>query len=201
MRVDQEIGQLAMRRIEPRIERRAVDAVGEGLLGPVGFQRPDIIIDLRFRRKLGAVELRLHAGDAGLAPFDFGPRAGIRIVVPAVPALLDPEAGGELGLGLHIGGEFRIEEGGKARVLAMRGGGGGGGGWGLGLHGGGQGGGGQRHRQAESELVSHRWSLMRHSARFRWGSGQGTGDEPPFVEPYRRFSRAAGPAPRRRQRG
>ena len=115
--VDQKVGQLAVDRIEPGIERRAVDAVGEGLLGAVGLQRPDIEIDLRFGRQPGAVKCAAHLGHAGFAPSDL--RTGRRItdIIPAIPAILNPQSGGKLRLQFQPLGKFRIKKHGQARIF------------------------------------------------------------------------------------
>ena len=118
MGVDEEVRQLAMRRIEPRIERWAIDAVGVGQRGALGLQRPDVEVDLRFGGQLGAIELRLHPRRACFAPRQLRGSGSVAGVVPAVTAGLDAEAGGELRVELHPFGEFGVEEGGEPGVFA-----------------------------------------------------------------------------------
>src|SRR3546814_11258070 len=88
VRVDHEVGQPRMRRIEERIERRRIltEAVAE--LCTVELKRPDVVIDLRTRGELRAVELRLPARNAGAAPFQPSDPSGLANVVGPVVALL-----------------------------------------------------------------------------------------------------------------
>ena len=118
MGVDQKVGQLAVRRIEPRIKRRAVEAVGFRHGGAIGLQRPYVEIDLGFGRKPGAIELRLHAGDAGLAPCQLFSGDGVTDVIPLVAAILAAQPGGELRVALHPLREFGVEKGSQPRIFA-----------------------------------------------------------------------------------
>ena len=165
MGVDQEVRQLAVDRIEPGIERRAKAPVGEGLFGPVGFQCPDVKVNLRFGRQLCPVERGAHPRHAGLAPFDLRQCGSIADVVPAVGPVLQPQPGRQLRLGLHVFGKFRIEKRGQSSVFGgeVGGGGGGGGSWRCGL----RMAGGDRHQQAggkgrdtDGEFACHGGSRM-----------------------------------------
>src|SRR3546814_2224034 len=83
-----------MRRIEERIERRRIltEAVAE--LCTVELKRPDVVIDLRTRGELRAVELRLHARNAGAAPFQLSELSGLaNVVEPILPLLLTQPRG------------------------------------------------------------------------------------------------------------
>src|SRR3546814_16562708 len=96
VRVDHEVGQPRMRRIEERIERRRIltEAVAE--LCTVELKRPDVVIDLRTRGELRAVELRLHARNAGAAPFQLSELSGLANVVEPILTLLTPHPHGTL---------------------------------------------------------------------------------------------------------
>ena len=124
--VDQEIRQLAVQRIEPRIEGRAIQAIGIAQRRPLGLQRPDVIIHLALGRQLRAVEGGLHARRAGLPPGHFGIGGGIADVVPPVAAGLDPKPRCQLRLRLQPFGKFAVEKGGQPRILGRCGNGSGG---------------------------------------------------------------------------
>jgi hypothetical protein len=118
--VDQEIGQLAVHRIEPRVERRPILAIGVGKRGAIGFQSPYIIIDLRLGGQAGAVEHGAHTLDAVLPPGDFGIGCGLGNVGPPVSALLEAEPRCQLWLLLSVFVEFGIEERREPRILGSR---------------------------------------------------------------------------------
>src|SRR3546814_13926185 len=85
-----------MRRIEERIERRRIltEAVAE--LCTVELKRPDVVIDLRTRGELRAVELRLHARNAGAAPFQLSELSGLaNVCEPILPRSEERRVGKE----------------------------------------------------------------------------------------------------------
>jgi hypothetical protein len=83
--VDQKVGQLTVRRIQPRIERRAIDPKLLGQRRALCLKRPDVEIDLRFGRQSGAVEGAAHLGHTGCAPSDLRLGCCITNVIPAIP--------------------------------------------------------------------------------------------------------------------
>ena len=115
--VDQEIGQLAVRRIETRVERRPEDSVGMRQRRPLRFQRPDVVVHLPCGRQSGTVECRLHPSRTGLAPGNESVESLVADVVPAVSTFLEAEPGRRLRLQLQELGEFGVEKGRQTSVL------------------------------------------------------------------------------------
>src|SRR3546814_19008594 len=105
-----------MRRIEERIERRRIltEAVAE--LCTVELKRPDVVIDLRTRGELRAVELRLHARNAGAAPFQLSELSGLANVVEPILPLLLTQPRGEFRMLAHLFGKFILQEPVQAHV-------------------------------------------------------------------------------------
>ena len=91
VRVDQEIGQLGVGRVQERIEGRleCPELVVE--FGPVEFERPDVEIGLCRGRQFRAVELRLHTRNAAPPPFEPRQDCDIAVVVELVLPVLDAE--------------------------------------------------------------------------------------------------------------
>src|SRR3546814_5625798 len=109
-----------MRRIEERIERRRILAEAVAELCTVELKRADVLIYLRTRGELRAVELRLHARNAGAAPFQLSELSGLANVVEPILPLLLTQPRGELRMLAQLFGKFIVQERVQARVLRLR---------------------------------------------------------------------------------